>query len=168
MVHKNQLVQLKEKINKHFDAGELRELVFDLGLDFDNIPGNIKKARIIALVDHLNNADRIPELISSCQKHRPNVTWTYQAKLFIAYKRATQQDADLAIYLQDALKRSGHTVFIDQSMRSGEEWLDRIDLRWCALKFTGQMSIKKHRENRNYCLCASHLRVCCLMRLLHF
>ena len=127
MVHKNQLVQLKEKINKHFDAAEFRELIFDLGLDFDNIPGNTKKARIVALVDQLNNAERIPELISSCQEHRHTVTWTYQAKLFIAYKRAAQQDADLAIYLHDALKRSGHTVFIDQGMRSGEEWLDRID-----------------------------------------
>ncbi|MCA9944323.1 MAG: AAA-like domain-containing protein [Anaerolineales bacterium] len=127
MVHKNQLVQLKEKINRHFNADEFRELVFNLGLDFDNIPGSTKKARIIALVDQLNGADRIPELISKCQEMRQNVTWTHQVKFFIAYKRNAGQDADLALYLHDALKRLGHTVFIDQAMRSGEEWLDRID-----------------------------------------
>lgn len=127
MVHKNQLVQLKEKINKHFNATELREIVFDLGLDFDNIPGNSKKAKIIEMLGHLANADRIPELVTICAKHRSNVVWTYQARLFIAYKRNARQDADLAIYLHDALQNLGHTVFIDQDMRSGEEWLDRID-----------------------------------------
>ncbi len=127
MTNKEHLVQLKEKINKRFDATEFQELVFDLGLDFDNIPGNTKKARIIALVDRLNNSERLSELISSCQKHRPKVIWTYQARLFIAYKRHAPQDAALATHLHDALQNLGHIVFIDQDMRSGEEWLDRID-----------------------------------------
>ncbi|GJM42060.1 MAG: hypothetical protein DHS20C20_23420 [Ardenticatenaceae bacterium] len=127
MVHKKQLVQLKEKINEHFDAAEFRELIFDLGLDFDNIPGNSKIARTVELLDRLNNANRIPELISICQNHRPHIVWTYQARLFIAYKRNAKPDADLALHLHDTLQDLGHTVFIDQDMRSGEEWLDRID-----------------------------------------
>ncbi|MCP4416179.1 MAG: toll/interleukin-1 receptor domain-containing protein, partial [Chloroflexi bacterium] len=127
MTHKKQLVQLKEKINTHFDAAEFRELVFDLGIDFDNIPGNAKNARIIELLDRLNDNGRIPELITLCQNHRPKLVWTYQARLFIAYKRHAQQDADLATYLHDSLQDLGHTVFIDQDMRTGEAWMERID-----------------------------------------
>ncbi len=127
MTHHNQLVQLKEKINTHFDAAEFKELVFDLGIDFDNIPGNSKKERILELVNRLEDNGRLPQLITLCQKHVPHVVWTYQARLFIAYKRHAQKDAALATYLHDALKQLGHLVFIDQDLRTGEAWLDRID-----------------------------------------
>lgn len=135
MTYKNQIIQLKDKINKHFSTSEFKELLFELGIDFDNIPGGTKIERIIELVNQLNNNDRLSELIAVCQKHRPNVIWTYQVRLFIAYKRYANQDAALALYLHDALKQLGHTIFIDQHMRSGEAWLDRIDAEIKASDF---------------------------------
>jgi len=63
MTHNNQLLQLKEKIDEHFSAEDFRELVFDLGIDFGNIPGNAKKERIIELVIRLKRNGRIPQLI---------------------------------------------------------------------------------------------------------
>jgi hypothetical protein len=50
-----------------------------------------------------------------------------KARLFICYKRHADPDEGLAVYLHDALTAQGHEVFIDQSMRSGDEWMERID-----------------------------------------
>lgn len=127
MAHKNHLVQLKGKINKHFSASDFRELVFDLGLEHDNIPGATKLERIIALIHKLDSNNQLSKLIERCHHHRPKVVWTYQAKLFIAYKRLALQDQKLATHIFDTLTSFGHSVFIDQNMRTGEEWLDRID-----------------------------------------
>lgn len=41
----------------------------------------------------------------------------------------------MALYLKNRLQADGHTVFIDQDMRSGEKWLDRIDAELRAADF---------------------------------
>jgi hypothetical protein len=56
------------------------------------------------------------------------VVWTYQAKIFITYKRQSSQDANLAQYLRKMIASKGHRVFIDQDMSGGEDGLDRIDV----------------------------------------
>ncbi|MAT42181.1 MAG: hypothetical protein CL609_07555 [Anaerolineaceae bacterium] len=135
MTKTNYLIQLKEKINDHFDYEEFRHLVFDLGVDFDNIPGRAKIDKIVSLVNRMNSDDRISQLTQICQKFRPKVVWTYQVKLFIAYKQNTLNDANLAKILYDSLNDKGHDVFYDQGLRAGEEWLDRIDAEIKAADF---------------------------------
>ena len=49
------------------------------------------------------------------------------ARLFICYKRSSSPDQQLATYLYEALMNEGHHVFIDQSIRAGETWLEEID-----------------------------------------
>jgi serine/threonine protein kinase len=51
------------------------------------------------------------------------------ARLFISYKRSAQPDQALADYLYDELTRQGHDVFIDRTMRTGDNWLAEIDER---------------------------------------
>lgn len=127
MTQNQYLFQLKEKLNKHFDLQELRELLFDLGIEYDNIPGRSKIEKIVELINKLDKHDQLTQLVERCKHVRPNVTWTFQAKLFIAYKRLASLDKELATHLFDALTALGHSVFIDQNLRTGEEWLDRID-----------------------------------------
>lgn len=52
---------------------------------------------------------------------------TAEQKIFICYKRLARDDRALAEYLRDQLTGMGHSVFIDTSMRMGEEWLEEID-----------------------------------------
>lgn len=44
------------------------------------------------------------------------------AKVFISYKRNTEPDEPLALYLCRFLEEHGHTVFIDQKIEIGVEW----------------------------------------------
>lgn len=49
------------------------------------------------------------------------------ARLFISYKRNTVPDQALAEYLYASLTEHGHQVFIDRTMRTGDDWLKEID-----------------------------------------
>jgi hypothetical protein len=49
------------------------------------------------------------------------------SQVFIGYKRHSQPDEGLARYLKEQLTGQGHQVFIDQTMRTGDAWLERID-----------------------------------------
>jgi hypothetical protein len=49
------------------------------------------------------------------------------ARLFISYKRNADPDQKLAQALYEFLKRGGHQVFMDTTMRTGDAWLEEID-----------------------------------------
>lgn len=122
-----ELSQLYRKIDRYFNEEELKSICFDLGVDYDNLPAEGKgyKAReLVALVDRSNQVER---LVSLCRDARPDVIWTFQAKLFIGYKQSATADSHLATYLYDYLTAAGHDVFIDRRLRTGTEWLDEID-----------------------------------------
>jgi hypothetical protein len=48
-------------------------------------------------------------------------------KVFISYKRDVQPDQTLAHRIFERLKQEGHTVFIDQTLRVGQEWAKEIE-----------------------------------------
>ncbi|MDJ0757018.1 MAG: AAA-like domain-containing protein [Ardenticatenaceae bacterium] len=59
----------------------------------------------------------------------PDMAGDQSARIFIGYKRHTPSMADqrLAVFLQQTLEASHHQVFIDLTLRTGEDWLKEID-----------------------------------------
>jgi len=57
------------------------------------------------------------------------------AHLFICYKRDADPDQKLADHLYEFLTAQGHDVFIDHTLRAGEEWLKQIDRQLKASDF---------------------------------
>ena len=49
------------------------------------------------------------------------------SKVFISYRRDTEPDQRLANFIFDELVSRGHDVFIDNTMRTGEAWLEELD-----------------------------------------
>jgi hypothetical protein len=49
------------------------------------------------------------------------------AHLFICYKRGADPDQRLAHLIGESLIAEGHSVFLDTTLRTGDEWLDEID-----------------------------------------
>lgn len=56
-----------------------------------------------------------------------SMSTTDPASVFIAYKRGVDPDQELANYLHGLLTNRGHDAFIDEGLRAGEDWLERID-----------------------------------------
>ncbi len=57
------------------------------------------------------------------------------ARVFISYKRWADPDQQLAEALYEFLSRSGHQVFMDITMRTGDAWLEEIDRQLKASDF---------------------------------
>jgi len=69
------LTQLRQILVTRFDAGELRTLCFDLGIDYDDLPGEGKANKARELVAYLNRRGRISELLKVGEQLRPDVSW---------------------------------------------------------------------------------------------
>lgn len=57
------------------------------------------------------------------------------ARVFISYKRTSDPDQQLAAYLYEFLTQRGHSVFVDRTLRTGDDWLAEIDRQIRASDF---------------------------------
>jgi hypothetical protein len=88
--------RLRQAIMAYFDETDIQILCFDLGIDYDNLPGDSKPVRIVQLIEYLARSGKIPELIDQCSQYRPNVPWdelraaAIQHPLVFEYGKANQ------------------------------------------------------------------------------
>lgn len=68
-------VELSDQINDYFNADELADLCYRLGIEYDNLPGATKGAKARELVDYCRRHGRIEELIAAGRQLRPHVLW---------------------------------------------------------------------------------------------
>ena len=70
-----QLVTLREMIGRHFNEEELRDLCFELDIDYGDLEGKGKRAKTRELVAYCGRVGRLPELIRRCRELRPDAPW---------------------------------------------------------------------------------------------
>lgn len=68
---REQLAALRQILSNSFDDGELRDLVFDLAVDYDSLPGAAKKDKARELVAFCRRHGRLAELKLAIQRRRP-------------------------------------------------------------------------------------------------
>lgn len=71
-------IELKAKINNHFDSNEFQALCFELngtGVEYDNLEGVTKSLKIQSLIAFLDRRKELFKLVELCEKNRPNVIW---------------------------------------------------------------------------------------------
>jgi hypothetical protein len=71
----NLLVHLRQVLADRFSPGDLQTLCFDLGVPYENLPGEEHRLKALNLIQTLERTNRIDELIAFGQKIRPDVTW---------------------------------------------------------------------------------------------
>jgi hypothetical protein len=71
----NPLLELRDALAESYSLEELHDLAFALNLEFDDLPGQVLKAKARALVELLKRQDRLAELAPLCRKNRPAVNW---------------------------------------------------------------------------------------------
>jgi len=65
--------QLRELLIASFNDDELHTLAFDLGVDYEALPGSGKKAR--ELIEYFQRRANLAELLAACRRLRPNFAW---------------------------------------------------------------------------------------------
>jgi len=74
------LAGLRQILVSRFDEGDLRTLCFDLGVEYDDLPGEGKANKARELVAYLKRRNRIGELLETGKRLRPDITWMETAK----------------------------------------------------------------------------------------
>lgn len=86
------LPALRDLLDQHFNDAELHQLCFDLGIEYENLPGpktRIGKAQ--SLVEHCLRHGRLPHLLTHCHTQRPHVAWP-DAETLLSTWSPTQPD----------------------------------------------------------------------------
>lgn len=68
--------QIRTFIVQHYNDSELRDLCFELGIDYENLPGGGKADKARELVAHCNRRGRLAELVELCRSQRPTAPWS--------------------------------------------------------------------------------------------
>ena len=63
------VVRLRRVLDAHLSESEVRALCFDLGVDYDDLPGRGKTTKIVELLGHFERRLRIFELVQAGSRH---------------------------------------------------------------------------------------------------
>jgi hypothetical protein len=69
------LAELHKQLDRSFSLEEVRGLCFELGVDFDNVAGEGKSARIRNLILQMARRDQLQELVDAARRERPHAGW---------------------------------------------------------------------------------------------
>ncbi len=67
--------KLRDLIVSYFSEEELQALCMDLDIDYETIPGQTKKGKVMGLIEYVQHRSRLPELIKKLKELRPRVNW---------------------------------------------------------------------------------------------
>lgn len=96
------LIQLRQILTTRFSQEELRALCFDLGVDYDSLPGEGTFGKATQLVAHYERRNAVPALAKRCIELRPDVKEDLE----------TGKDIALPQLVQARKMRAGLTVII--------------------------------------------------------
>ncbi|MCP4363121.1 MAG: SUMF1/EgtB/PvdO family nonheme iron enzyme [Chloroflexi bacterium] len=69
------LAQLRQQMVLVFNENELRDLCFNLNVDYEVLGGEGKIGQARELVTYLDRRGRVNELVAICEKERPHLNW---------------------------------------------------------------------------------------------
>jgi hypothetical protein len=70
-----ELTRLRELLTTRFNEGELRTFCFDLGIDYDDLPGAGKADRARELVSYYERRGQVAVLVENGKRLRPDTPW---------------------------------------------------------------------------------------------
>ncbi len=66
---------LRDILENNFSLDEMQLLTEEMGIDFENIPGQIKSTKSLGLVTYLDRRGQLSDLIYQGNILRPDVDW---------------------------------------------------------------------------------------------
>ena len=67
--------ELRKEMKRAFNKEETRDLCFDLGIEYEDLPGSTRDGKQRELIRYCKNGNRIQELVEECNQKRPNLKW---------------------------------------------------------------------------------------------
>jgi len=67
------LANIHLTITHHFNEEELRQLCFDLMINYQDLEGNARQGKIISLIDEMDRKDRLNDLCNAIREYHPHL-----------------------------------------------------------------------------------------------
>ena len=67
--------RLRRNLTEYFSDTELRSICFDFGIGYENLSGNSKVDKGLALAIHMERLGLLEELLNAGRQQRPNLEW---------------------------------------------------------------------------------------------
>lgn len=68
-------IRLRQLMTRYFSKQELESLLFDLGIDKDELPQGVKTDLVQEIILYCERHGRMPHLLQICREQRPNAEW---------------------------------------------------------------------------------------------
>ena len=128
------LRKLLRAINDSFSIDDLRDLCFELQLDFENLPGSAKKDKARELIIHFDRRKRINVLVATfCELH-PNVDFE---SIVLDEMDEDPTTSRIEIHTADILPQQdkSNTMIASKSFSAIVRMLSRADVRTAVVTF---------------------------------
>lgn len=66
---------LRQNLERLFSVSELQTICFDMGIEFENLPGATRSDKVRALIELCERTERVEELLVRCRTERPKAVW---------------------------------------------------------------------------------------------
>ena len=128
------LRKLLRAINDSFSENDLRDLCFELQLDFENLPGTVKKDKARELIIHFDRRKRINVLVAAFREARPKVDID---AIILEEIDEDPSSSRIEIHSADILpqKDKSNTVIASKSFSAIVRMLTREDVRTAVVTF---------------------------------
>ena len=74
-------VTLRQNLVAAFNDSELRDLCFDMNVDYESLNGENKADKARELIAFCERRQSVPDLVARCQELRPNTSWEEEYEL---------------------------------------------------------------------------------------
>jgi hypothetical protein len=68
-------IRLRDILISYFNEEELRDIAFDLNIDYESLSGSGKGAKAREMIVYMINRNRYDELVDKVRELRPNLAW---------------------------------------------------------------------------------------------
>jgi hypothetical protein len=73
-------VKLRQNLVAVFNDSELRDLCFDMNVDYESLNGENKADKARELIAFCERRQSVPDLVARCRELRPNTSWEGEYK----------------------------------------------------------------------------------------
>ena len=143
------LRKLLRAINDSFGENDLRDLCFELQLDFENLPGPTKKDKARELIIHFDRRKRISVLVTAFREARPNVDLE-----LIAVDETDEDPSEARIEISSAdilpKQDKSNTMIASKSFSAIVRMLSREDVRTAVVTFQTDFQAASQQIDQMY------------------
>lgn len=72
---RSRLSKLRQMLTSRFSQSDIEIITFDLGLEYSDLPGDEFRLKTFNLIREMDRRNRLNDLISLAQQHRPEIPW---------------------------------------------------------------------------------------------